>query len=376
MGWNSVIGQARAKSILRRAIEERRIPHAYLFWGPAGTGKDALAIELARTLLCDAGGTEACGICASCKRMTALQHPNFQFVVALPASRSESAPDDGKDAPASDVVEALRGEMELKAADPYCQITIPKAAFITVKSIRDIRHESSLSSFEPGRKIFIISDAEKMNPPASNALLKILEEPPADTFFFLTTGRMDQLLPTIISRCQSIRCELLQDDEIAAALTERKGIPADRAQVAARLANGNYLRACELLSDEVTKVRDEVIQFLRDTMTGNIAGVLRPIEEEWKELDRAAVEDLLSLLLIWFRDALLIAEQFGDGIISTDQRNALERFAARYGKADLSEALRVTEHSLELVRRNVYLPLIFISLSIQIKRILLHVRNT
>jgi DNA polymerase-3 subunit delta' len=259
---------------------------------------------------------------------------------------------------------------------PYYQVNIPRAAFITVSSIREIRRESSMSSFEAGKKIFIISEAEKMNASASNALLKILEEPPSETLFFLTTTRIDQLLPTIISRCQSIRCELLQDDEIARALAERTNVPADRARVAARLSNGDYRRACELLSEEVAQEREDAIQFLRDTMTGNIAGILQPIEKKWKEMDRPAVEEVISLLLIWFRDALLISEGYGNGIISTDQRAALERFAARYGKADLAEAMRAAERALELVRRNVYLPLIFISLSIQIKRILLHVRNT
>jgi DNA polymerase-3 subunit delta' len=376
MGWNAVIGQERVKGILRRAIGEHRVPHAYLFWGPPGTGKDALAIELARTLLCESGQTDGCGLCSSCKRMASLQHPNLRFVVALPASKTDNNTGEVKENITSDVVDAIRTEMAAKAADPYHQITIPRAAFITVNAIREIRRESSMSSFEAGKKIFIISEAEKMNASASNALLKILEEPPAETLFFLTTTRIDQLLPTIISRCQSIRCELLQDDEIARALIERINVPADRARVAARLSNGDFRRACELLSDEVAQEREDAIQFLRDTMTGNIAGILQPIEKEWKDMDRSAVEEILSLLLIWFRDALLISEGFGDGIISSDQRTALERFAARYGKADLAEAMQATERALELVRRNVYLPLIFISLSIQIKRILLHVRNT
>ena len=376
MGWNAVIGQERVKGILRRAIGEHRVPHAYLFWGPPGTGKDALAIELARTLLCESGQANACGLCASCKRMASLQHPNLRFVVALPASKTDNNTGEPKEDITSDVVDAIRTEMAAKAVDPYHQIIIPRAAFITVNAIREVRRESSMSSFEAGKKIFIISEAEKMNASASNALLKVLEEPPAETLFFLTTTRIDQLLPTIISRCQSIRCELLQDDEIARALIERVNVPADRARVAARLSNGDFRRACELLSDEVAQEREDAIQFLRDTMTENIAGILHPIEKEWKNMDRSEIEEILSLLLIWFRDALLISEGYRDGIISTDQRTALERFAARYGKADLAEAMQATERALELVRRNVYLPLIFISLSIQIKRILLHVRNT
>jgi DNA polymerase-3 subunit delta' len=371
MSWNTVIGQERVKAILRRAVEEERVAHAYLLWGPAGTGKDALAIEFARVLLCEKHATEPCEECSSCRRTASLQHPNLRIVFALPAPKTENEPGDVK----SDVVQAIRSEMALKAADPYHPIQIARASFITVNSIRELRRETSLAAFEGGRKVFILCGAETMHPSAANALLKILEEPPADTVFLLTTSRRDQLLPTIISRCQSLRCEALQDEEISLALRERYKVPVEQAYVVARLANGNYARAGELLSDDVAKERDDAVQFLRDTVSGNAANIIRQIDEQWKDRDRSVAEQTLSLLMMWLRDAFLLTEDHGSGVLNADQRPALDRFVGRFGSSDLTGAIRATEHALELVRRNVYLPLIFISLSIQLKRILLNVRQ-
>src|SRR5512137_2131223 len=88
--WPMVIGQHRVKELLRRAFESHRIPHAYLFTGPDGVGKDAMAIELARTLNCEHLDRAPCGACGSCTKMTTLQHPNLILVVALPTGKSGS----------------------------------------------------------------------------------------------------------------------------------------------------------------------------------------------------------------------------------------------------------------------------------------------
>ena len=96
MSWNSIIGQGRAKEILQRSIEQKRVAHAYLLWGPRGVGKDALALEFAKTLLCHTQGTEACGVCASCTKMRNLQHPNLKIVFALPAGKSEKNSDNSE----------------------------------------------------------------------------------------------------------------------------------------------------------------------------------------------------------------------------------------------------------------------------------------
>ena len=152
MSWNSIIGQARPQEILRRSIEQARIAHAYLLWGPHGVGKDALAIEFAKTLLCERQGTSACDACPSCKKMQNLQHPNVKLVFALPAAKSDKAGESGEGKFQPDIREEIRAQLEQKAKNPYFHFEIPKATQINIGSIREIKKESSLSAFEKGKK--------------------------------------------------------------------------------------------------------------------------------------------------------------------------------------------------------------------------------
>ncbi|MGA7160649.1 MAG: DNA polymerase III subunit [Bacteroidota bacterium] len=374
MSWNSIIGQSRAQDILRRSIEQERIAHAYLLWGPRGAGKDALAIEFAKTLLCERGGTVACDACASCKKMQNLQHPNVKLVFALPAAKQEKGGESGEAKFQPDIREEIRSQLEQKAKNPYFHMEIPKATQINIGSIREIKKESSLSAFEKGKKVFIICDAEMMSDTSANSLLKVLEEPLIDTIFLLTTSRKEKLPPTIISRCQSVRCDSLHEEEIERALVERENIPNEQAQLISRLAGGDYSYALDLFSEDVVSHRTEAVEFLRSILSGRSLKLLEEVEERVAENDRKAVEQLLLLLLIWFRDVLMMKEEAGAGIINQDQREDLNRFLARFKDSNFPATIVAVERGLELLRGNVYLPLVLLSVSIQLKRILLNAK--
>ena len=374
MSWNSIIGQERAQDILRRSIAQDRIAHAYMLWGPRGTGKDALAIEFAKTLLCERQTTEACDECPSCRKMQILQHPNVKLVFALPGPKTDKAGDAGEGKLQPDVREEIRSQLEQKASNPYFHFDIPRATQINIGTIREIKKESSLSAFEKGKKVFIISDAEMMSDTSGNSLLKVLEEPLSDTIFLLTTSRREKLLPTIVSRCQSVRCDILQDEEIEKALVEREHVPQDQAKLISRLAGGDYSYALELLSEDLVSQRAGAVEFLRSALGGRSTKLLEEIEERVAENDRRTVEQLLTMLLVWFRDALLMMETSGGSIVNQDQREDLNRFLARFKDSDLPSAIGAVEKGLELLRGNVYLPLVLLSVSIQLKRILLHAK--
>ncbi len=374
MSWNSIIGQARAQEILRRSIEQERIAHAYLLWGPRGVGKDALAIEFAKTLLCEQQGTAACDSCPSCKKVQILQHPNMKLVFALPAAKTDKGGDGSEGKFQPELRDEIRNQLEQKAKNPYFHFEIPKATQINIGSIREIKKESSLSAFEKGKKVFIICDAEMMNDTSANSLLKVLEEPLHDTIFLLTTSRKEKLLPTIISRCQSVRCEILKEEEIEHALVEREGIPPDQAHLISRLAGGDYSYALQLVSEEIVSHRADAVEFLRSALGGRAVKLLEEIEERVAENDRKSVEQLLMLLLVWFRDVLMMKERAGTSVINQDQSEDLDRFLARFTDSNIPSAIGAVERGLELLRGNVYLPLVLLSVSIQLKRILLNAK--
>jgi DNA polymerase-3 subunit delta' len=213
-----------------------------------------------------------------------------------------------------------------------------------------------------------------MNDTSANSMLKVLEEPLSDTLFLLTTSRKEKLLPTIVSRCQSVRCELLTDADIERALTEREIIPPEQSRIVSRLASGNYSAALELVHEDLVSERAEAVRFLRAALSGRSVTLLEDIEERIAENDRGAVDQFLSLLLVWFRDAMLMKEQGVEGIINQDQQEDLLKFVNRFGNANFPASIGAVERALELLRGNVYLPLVLLSLSVQLKRILLNAK--
>ena len=182
---------------LRRAVE--RPSHAYLLAGPRGSGVLEAARCFAAALVCPDGG---CGACNSCRRARSARHP--------------------------DVIEVE-----------------PAGTFVVVDQIEEMMKEAFTSPFEAERKVIVLTEADRMNEPAANKLLKTLEEPPARTHFLLLSEAPDELLPTVRSRCQRIDFAALSDGDVAAALVAA-GVPAEAAAAAARLASGRLDRARSL----------------------------------------------------------------------------------------------------------------------------------
>jgi DNA polymerase III subunit delta' len=367
--WDRVIGQTRVKEILRASIRNNRLAHAYLFWGNEGVGKDALAIEFARTLLCLQHSDIACCECSSCKKIEQLQHPNLKLIFPLPGGDTKK--DDGDDNELDkDVVEEVRNQISQKAANPYFHISIPRANSIRIKSIRELKKESSMSGVEKGKKVFIIFDADMLNEASANSLLKVLEEPLPETHFILVSSRKDQVKQTILSRSQLVQCSTLSDDDISNALIQREGIEEQQAIFLTRLANGSYSKAIEFHSDDMNQYRIDAIQFLRGILGTSTIKFSEDFEEYLLPSRRSEAEQLLLMLLVWFRDACIAKERGFIGVMNIDLEKDLLNFNAKFGEQNLMNCQLSVERALELLRRNVYLPLVMLSLSVNLKRIL------
>ncbi|TAE20702.1 MAG: AAA family ATPase [Candidatus Kapaibacterium sp.] len=388
MAWQEIIGQERVKNILQRAIAERRIAHAYCLWGAEGIGKDALALEFAKTLNCDnlqerEGCTEACGECKSCLQASHLQHPNIQFIFSLPAGKSASSEEKGTSPLlrlTDDQIQLIQEQLRRKSENPYHNITIPNAAQIRIASIREVKKQIAMSSPQGGRRFVIISEADAMNQEAANAFLKTLEEPNAEVTIILTSSRKEQILSTILSRCQQIRCDALFDEDIARALNERETLPMEEARLIARLADGSYSKACELLGEDLRQLRVDIVNLLRVILTprfvlkfthelSNISGNSRAASGD---KDRSKLERMLILLLVWIRDAYTLSVSDYEGsVINIDQVEDLKRFVAKFGTSGNLDAVALAiERTIHHVRRNVSVPLALTTLALDIRRIL------
>lgn len=247
MFFKDIIGQEQVKERLRLELHEGRVPHAQLFAGPEGSGALPLAIAYARFLLCThRGETDACGTCPSCVKLNKLAHPDLHFVFPVVKRKG------GGDTVSDDYIREWR---ELAISTPYFGLNHwldamgaeNQQAQIFVKESDELTRKLSLKSSEGGYKVVVLWLPEKMKVECANKLLKLLEEPPALTVFLLVSEEPDRILPTILSRTQRVNVPRLGDSEISTALSRQFGLQLSDAAETARLANGSYLQALEII---------------------------------------------------------------------------------------------------------------------------------
>jgi len=224
-------GHAPLRERLASAASADRLPASLLLHGPRGIGKQRLGLWLARILLCENRDRAPCESCQSCRFSRELTHPDLHWFFPRPRLESGAGMDDARD----DYAEA-RAE-RIAAHGLYSAPSGEEGIFI--RASRLIVQLTSMSPALSRRKVFVIGDAERMvsqegSDEAANAFLKLLEEPPPDTSFILTSSEPGALLPTIRSRVVSVRVALLRDEEVRAFLSDdivRKELKVDAARV-------------------------------------------------------------------------------------------------------------------------------------------------
>lgn len=244
MRYDEVIGQEDIKARLRRQLEEGHVPHAQLFAGPAGCGKLPMALAYASALLCrQPAGGEACGQCASCRMLAHWAHPDLHFVFPVVKRKGQSG-DATSDQYLTEWREQLGESAYFDRLEWLARIHVEnQQSLIGVAESDQILRKLSLKSSQGGYKVMVVWLPEQMNVAAANKLLKILEEPPADTAFLLVSNEPERLLPTILSRTQRVDFRPLSQREIELALMQRNGLQEADAHAVARLCEGSYTLA-------------------------------------------------------------------------------------------------------------------------------------
>ncbi|MBI5344988.1 MAG: DNA polymerase III subunit delta', partial [Deltaproteobacteria bacterium] len=287
-------GHTKEIEMLKRAVAAHRVAHAYLFAGPAGTGKRRVAALFAAALNCfqskglfggDAGEGNPCGSCLDCSMIEGNTHPNIMEI--WPVDKNWKRADDG---------------------------------LIRIEQIREL--QGSLNyKVERGRKVAIVEDADKLMGQAANAFLKTLEEPPPDSLIILISARPAELLPTILSRCQRINFRPLSEDLIKDFLIQEKGLNGEDASVISRLSAGSVSSAVRCASERVHETWNEAALRLKGLKAADTYGVLRFADEISKRDD---LDDLLEFLKTRCRDHLVLHE--GAKHLTVTQGLAPDRF--------------------------------------------------
>jgi DNA polymerase-3 subunit delta' len=366
--WINVIGQQRAKSILSNSFERKRIAHAYLFHGQEGVGKDAAAVEFAMLINCESpvDGKEACGECRSCKDINTLKPPLIRFITALPTGKSESDDKDPLVTLDEEDAQVYLSELARKAVDKYHRINIPGANDIRISSIRLLKDQVSLTGYANKKKIFMISQADRMNQQSSNALLKILEEPPEDTVLILTTSRVNSLLPTIVGRCQLLKFDPLTEEEIFGYLeSAHPELNVKDAKFFAALSQGSITNCREIMTQDYMDLRERVINFIASTITKRHLILGAEIDNVISKKDKQRIKRFLSLLAIWFRDVSVGSSGADEHVINFDKLDRLGKFSANY-KSENFTIIKLIEEAILDVDRNIFPELLLTNLSIRI----------
>jgi DNA polymerase-3 subunit delta' len=319
--FSRLIGNDEVKESLRRLLSGGRLPGSLLFTGEAGIGKKLFALELAKALNCrQRKGVEACDECSSCKRISRSTFPPFGDV------------DDDKER----LIWSEHADVAM--VRPYKQL-------IRVPPMRELEREANFRPFEGAARIFIVEDADYMNDPASNALLKTLEEPPPASHLILTTSNPTALLATIRSRCQIIRFAPIAAGEVEKFLVEQKHLPAEDARLLARTAQGSIGRALAGDVETYRERRETMLGVLKAlTLTNDRAQLLRSAEELAAVKDRHEYEQRLDALEILIRDAWALALGRPSGtIVNGDLLIQLQQIAAELKSAQAAAWLSQIE---------------------------------
>jgi len=366
-----IIGQNYIWNKLVSVYKKKRIANAYLFYGPEGTGKEGVSIKFAALLNCENEIYSPCGSCNSCLKVYSFQHPNISLIIPLPKEKTLNKEDSPNKALSNKTLGLIGDLSKEKVKNPYLGINIPNADTILINSIREIRKNIYLKSFEKGFKCILIFEAEKLmsnQGESANALLKILEEPPQNSIFILCTQFPHKLSYTIKSRCQSIYFPVLEDDEIIGFLFEKHHIEKDKAQIISNLSHGNIKLANEIALNDFSEIKNLILSLVKDITSSEVNW--KKLINEFSKKYKTNPEEIklnFKLLSFWFRDSFYISRFNDDSkLIFSTLAKEIVFFSNKYPNANYSKILKLIDLAIDNINKNIQLNLVLLNLMIDI----------
>ncbi|MDP2360340.1 MAG: hypothetical protein Q8O14_06260 [bacterium] len=385
--YDSLVGQELPARILRRAVRRGQVAHALLIHGERGLGMELAAWVLARVLLCRAGGEDPCEACPACAKTREMDHPDLEFVLPMPslsagaAAAGEGGDSGGGAAEAVDAVVRETADRQVEALRdwrerPFLPPRVDKARQIQVAQVRLLKKWAGMRSFEGGRRVAIIIEAERLGVQAQNALLKLLEEPPDDLVIILCSRQPEALLPTILSRCQSLALRPVPSEQLASWVSAQ-GLDRQAGMAArelAQLAGGNPGQALQLAEEAAGRAADPVWRpegFIRDLLARDSDALYHRIMAMDESRDRERIKALVEDLQIWLLDAELVrllGKEAGDRVVQARQLENLELFSARWRFPRLDQVLETLAEAARRLDRNVNIFVLLVTLAQSMRR--------
>lgn len=307
--WN-IFGHDWAVSQFQRAISNNRIRQAYLFVGLQSVGKTTLALTFAQALNCREENAP-CGNCRTCKLIAHATHPDLNI------TQSEYV-----------------------------------GASLKIDQIRELQRWLSLRPYEAQYKVVIIRRFHEAKPVVQDAILKTLEEPPKNAVIVLTSEYKDQLLPTIISRCQVMNLRPLSLEDTENALSTLADIDPKQIKLLARLSGGRLGWAIRVLNDDKElELRETAIQILEEALTSNRRQRFALADTMSK--DKPLFLYTLDIWISYWRDVLLLTSHSQTPIVNIDRENALTHVAKQVAPETIQQVIETTQRTGKYLRQNV-----------------------
>ena len=364
MVLSEISGQSRVRDFLQKSISEQKISHAYLFVAQTSSGAAEMALAFAQALLCEKGG---CGSCSACKKVSRKSHPDLHELKPLGV-----------------------GEYLLS-------------------QIKDLLNDVELQSVYGGKKVYILHDVHLLGEQCANALLKTLEEPPADCVFILITSDRRKVLPTIVSRCQLIPFRIVSDKELAEIVMQHTGVSRDKAVFALAACNNSLVDAKSFLQSSYKfELRLHVLDVFDRLKTMDALDVLQasksilleaksPLDQlketqaalldeqgdflsksvqkeleiqqrrELTQAQRSGIIEVLNIIRSYVRDALLLLENSEARIVNEDRRSSLLYLLKQTDGQKLFAMLTRIDKAQMHINRNVSAQLSFDALLFDLK---------
>lgn len=379
MHFSDIIGQEHLKNHLTKSADSGRIPHAQLFIGPEGSGTLATAVAYAQYILCknsnseNSGGNESCNL-----KFSHFTHPDLHFIYPTVTTS------DIKTKPKS--IDFISDWREFLKQNRYGSLfdwlnfleAGNKQGEIRVDDAQEILRLLSLKSYEGGYKIVIIWMADKMNIAASNKLLKLLEEPTDKTLFILVAENEEDIIQTILSRCQVLHFNGLNENNIAERLITDFNIEEREARKLAHQAQGNFNKALKLLNEngEDGTFEEWFVEWVRAAFRakGNASAISDLIR--WSEtisaIGRESQKKFLNYCIEMFRQALLINYQT-TSLVYMEPKVAkfkLENFAPFVNGNNIDAIFTELSDAIYHIERNGNAKIILTDLSIKLTRLI------
>ncbi len=305
MSLPPLVGHEDLRRRLAAAAGEGRLPRSLLFHGPEGVGKQRLALWLGRLLLCERDG---CGDCRACRLADRLEHPDLHWFFPLPRPKGASS----RDRLREKLEEARMEALEARRSEPLAVREEEGATGIYLAAVEEMRRKASRRPAMGDCSVFVVGDAEAMVPQAAsqqaaNAFLKLLEEPPEDTWVILTSSRRGALLPTVRSRVLALRVSPLSRERVAAFLREEAGADEEAAAAAARRAQGSIGQALRELSGDERDRRDRAEALVRAALSSRPADRWEAAARVSPSGARGAFTDTLAAMAELLRDLAAVS---------------------------------------------------------------------